>query len=153
MKNPIHCPDVNPYHYVPSEKGYMTTFQNRITYHTDLTKRMIIPSEVRSFWGIWHEMGHNLQTTGLNWPGQVEVAVNIYAFAERAYTKTLGSLVTSYDPDFKTTYNALKNVDTYPQLPDADRERLFHHLFFIFGETFMHMLHRRYREKYDRRTL
>lgn len=145
-ENPSHRPDVNPYHYVPKGDGYMITYVNRITYHTSLTKRMVIPSEVKSFWGIWHEMGHNLQTTGLNWSGQGEVSVNIYAFGERAYAYSFNSLITSYDPDFEKTYKALKNVDAYSQLPGGDKERLFHHLFFIFGETFMYMLHRRYRE-------
>lgn len=145
-KSFMHRPDVNPYHYLPGSRGHMTTYTNRIIYNINLTKKMVIPGEVRSFWGIWHEMGHNLQTTGLNWSEVREVSVNIYAFGERGYATPLNSLVTSYDSHFDKTYNALKNVDSYSQLSDSDKENLFHHLFFVFGETFMYALHRRYRE-------
>jgi len=145
-ENAMHWPDVNPYYYVPMDKHYMITFNNRISYHVNLTKRMVIADEVRTFWGIWHEMGHNLQTTGLNWSGQTEVSVNIYAFAERAYTTPINSLAASYDLDFEKAFNALENIESYSQLSDRNRESLFHHLFFIFGKTFMYELHRRYRE-------
>ncbi|MEG5986696.1 M60 family metallopeptidase [Enterobacter kobei] len=144
--NPMHRPDVNPYYFVPSSSGFMTTYVNRITYHLDLTKRMVTPNEVRTYWGIWHEVGHNLQTTGLNWSGQQEVSVNIYAFGERAYSSTLDALIESYDKSFSNSFNALKNVDSYTQLSNSNKENLFHHLFFIFGEGFMYDLHRRYRE-------
>jgi len=145
-RNPLHHPDVNKYHYMVHNIGYMATYIGRITFREALTARMIQPNIARDFWGIWHEMGHNLQTLGLTWLGQGEVSVNIYAFAARAYTTPLDDLVLRYDKIFQNACNDLKVKRSYASLASTNREMMFHHLFFIFGEKFFYKLHQRYRE-------
>ena len=145
-KNPLHHPDANKYHYVTLDHGYMCTFKERIGYRGSLTYRMLEPDRAKNFWGIWHEMGHNLQTSGLLWKGQGEVSVNIYAFAARAYTMPFQELITLYDKNFKRAFNKLKKAKTYTTLDRESREMMFHHLFFLFGEKFYYNLHQRYRE-------
>lgn len=144
--NYLHLPDANPYNVVSRVDGYMAASINRILYDFNLISRMIKSNEVKDFWGIWHEMGHNLQTQGLTWAGQGEVSVNIYAFAARAYNTPLSELVEQYDTPFQTAYSNLKTVTAYTELASTNREMMFHHLFFLFGETFMYNLHQRYRE-------
>ncbi len=89
---------------------------------------------------------HNLQTLGLTWSDQGEVSVNIYAFAARAYNNTLPVLVDMYDPPFQRAYDNLRAATSYANLSSTSREMMFNHLFFLFGETFMHDLHQLYRE-------
>ncbi|WP_409932171.1 M60 family metallopeptidase, partial [Vibrio owensii] len=106
--NPLHYSDANPYIFLASEHGYMAKYDDYLTYnYLSLTHRMITPEEARNFWGIWHEVGHTLQTPGLKWSGQGEVSVNIYAFAARAYNTPLNELVTMYDPEFTKAFNNL----------------------------------------------
>ncbi|WP_409932071.1 M60 family metallopeptidase, partial [Vibrio owensii] len=142
----IHHPDDNPYHFISNQAGYMAAANGFMFYNTDLTYRMIEELKTIYGWGIWHEVGHNLQMKGLNWSGQGEVSVNIYAFAARAYNTPLNELVTMYDPEFTKAFNNLTQVLTYSELERASREMMFHHMFFVFGETVMHDLHQRYRE-------
>lgn len=144
--NPLHYSDANPYIFLPRDSGYMAKYDDYLAYNKDLTYRMINPTNVRNFWGIWHEVGHTLQTKGLNWSGQGEVSVNIYAFAARVYNTPLSNLTVMYDPEFTKAFNKLTQVSTYSELDRASREMMFHHMFFIFGETVMHDLHQRYRE-------
>ncbi|QHG64850.2 M60 family metallopeptidase [Pseudomonas putida] len=141
--NALHHPDVNPYHFVPSEGGYMSATKNRLKYHYSLTPRML--NEAGTFWGIWHEIGHTLQTTALYWAGQSEVSVNIYPFAQRAWSGPISKLASQYDPNFVKAYAELNSVDNYSQLSSLSRELMFHHLFFIHGEKNMYALHQRYR--------
>ncbi|MEZ9524007.1 M60 family metallopeptidase [Enterovibrio norvegicus] len=144
--NPLHLPDDNPYNFVTSNSGYMVTYTNRMTYRNSLTRRMINEDEARSFWGIWHEIGHNLEMTGIEWPGQSEVATNIYAFAARAYNTDIDALSSQYDAPFQRAFTQLNTVSDYSSLPRENREMFYHHFFFLFGETFMYELHQRYRE-------
>ncbi|WP_194790957.1 M60 family metallopeptidase [Pseudomonas sp. UFMG81] len=139
----LHSHDVNPYHFVPAADGYMSATENRMKYQFGLTRRML--TEAHTFWGIWHEVGHTLQTTGLRWAGQGEVSVNIYAFGQRAWTRTATELAQAYDGPFTTAFNDLARVDSYSQLQQSNREILFHHLFFVLGERHMFDLHQRYR--------
>lgn len=144
--NPLHHSDRNPYIFLANTNGYMFKSSDYLSYHFDLGRRMYDAEEARNFWGIWHEVGHTLQIRGLNWRGQSEVSVNIYAFAARAYNTPLSNLTAMYDPEFTKAFNKLTQVSTYSELDRASREMMFHHMFFIFGETVMHDLHQRYRE-------
>ncbi|KIF52488.1 M60 family metallopeptidase [Vibrio owensii] len=145
--NPLHHSDDNPYIFLARNTDYMAKYDDYLAYnYLSLTHRMITPEEARNFWGIWHEVGHTLQTPGLKWSGQGEVSVNIYAFAARAYNTPINELVTMYDPEFTKAFSNLTQVSTYSELERASREMMFHHMFFVFGETVMHDLHQRYRE-------
>ena len=144
--NPLHRPDYYKYNYMVMPFGYMFTSGGLIGYTAGLTHRMINVDEARSFWGNWHEMGHTLQSPGITWSGQGEVSVNVSAFASRAYTMSLDALVLFYDSYFKKAFDALAEVKSYDELPQWQREYMYHHLFFIFGEKFWYKLNRLYRE-------
>jgi hypothetical protein len=102
-------------------------------------------TEAGTFWGIWHEIGHTLQTTGLAWAGQSEVSVNIYAFAQLAWSRPVDEMAKQYDPTLEKAFAELDNVQDYSQLSPTSRESIFHHLFFFYGEKNMYALHQRYR--------
>lgn len=142
----IHRPCANRFLMLPVDTGQMSTAGGIINYKSTLTFRMVQPDEVRAFGGIWHEVGHNLQARGLDWPNQGEVVCNLFSFAAAAARMTAIELATAYESATQTAYGELATVQSYSALSRTSREMMFHHLYYLFAERTWYLFHRRYRD-------
>lgn len=148
-----HAPTSHRYHFVelsPDTGYYMFSWYYRMT-----ASPKAIPAYLNSIkistdgWGMWHELGHQLQIRDFTWSGQTEVTVNLTS----AYIQRLLGLPSRFETagDYDTVFNYFNQTQKeFDSLGLFARAIMFWQLQLTFGDEFYRRVGKNYRDSQER---